>query len=164
MSHTTARGRAVIGLVLFLMATFGLFAVRAARAEGASTLQANLFELRGGGVTVNYAASSLDGSPRLTYRNMGQTRSFAGDELTTVPTAIGTLVTVQLAATPDLSTTTFTVVIPQVNVDSGQSANVRTQGITTVERTSIGGPALVRGQVQSNRVVNLTGTAQAAVF
>lgn len=160
MSHTFTRGRAVIGLVLVLVVASGLFG---ARAYGASARQANLFDLRGGGVTVNYAASSLDGRPRLTYRSMGQTRSFVGDEITAAETAIGTLVTVQLAATPDLSTTTFTVVIPQVNIESG-SVNVRTQGITTVERTSIGGPALVRGQVQSNRVVTLTGSAQAVDF
>jgi hypothetical protein len=164
MTHTSTRGRVVLGLVSFLVVSVGLFAVHAARAEGASSPQANLFDLRGGGITVNYAASSLDGRPRLTYRAMGQTRSFAGDEITAADTALGTLVTVTLAAIPDQSTTTFTVVIPQVNVETGQTATVRTQGFTTVGRTSIGGPALVRGQVQTNRVVTLTGTAQAVVF
>jgi hypothetical protein len=164
MAHTMRRGRAVAGLVLFLVAMTGLFTARAARAQEATPLAANLFDLRGGGLTVSYAASSLDGRPRLSYRSLGQTRNFAGDELTTVDTAIGTLVTVTIAATPDLSTTTFTVVLPRTNVESGQSATVRTQGITTVSRTSIGGPALVRGQLATNRVVTLIGTARAVVF
>jgi hypothetical protein len=164
MVRTISRGRVALGLALVLLVASGLFGVHTARAAAAAPAQANLFDLRGGGVSVSYAASSLDGRPRLTYQSMGQTKSFAGDELTAAPTAIGTLVTVQLAATPDLSTTTFTVVIPQVNTDLGQAVNVRTQGITTVGRTSIGGPALVRGQVQSNRVVTLTGTARSVVF
>jgi hypothetical protein len=164
MAHTITRGRLAVGLALVLAATFGGFTAHAARADGAATPQANLFDLRGGGVTVNFAASSLDGRPRLTYATGGRSRSFAGDEITIAPTAVGTLVTVQLAAVPDLDTTTFTVVIPQVNTESGQAAPVRTHGVTTVERTSIGGPALVRGQVQTNRVVTLSGTARSVVF
>jgi hypothetical protein len=162
--HTITRGRALVGLVLALAISFGSFAFHASRAEGAAAAQANLFDLRGGGVSVSFSASSLDGRPRLSWQSAGQTRSFAGDELTIVPTAVGTLVTVPLTATPDLSSTTFTVVIPQVNTEPGQAVNVRTHGITTVERTSIGGPALVRGQLQNNRVVTLTGTARSVVF
>jgi hypothetical protein len=166
MPHTTRRGRIAMGLCAFLFVTIGLFAVRAAsaRAQEAQLAQPNLFDLRGFGVSVNYAASSLDGRPRLTYNSFGTTQNFAGDQITATESPLGTLVTVQIAATPDLSTTTFTLVIPRINVEFGQSVNVRTQGITTTERTSIGGPALVRGQLQSYRVTALSGTARQVMF
>jgi hypothetical protein len=166
MSISTARARIVMGVCTLLVATIGLVAVRSASAGAAATapVTPNLFDLRGPGVTVNYAASSLDGRPRLTYTAGGKTLNFSGDEITAADTALGTLVTVQIAATPDLSTTTFTVVIPRINVDPGQAAQVRTQGITTVERTSIGGPALVRGQLQTYRVTSLWGTARQVFF
>jgi hypothetical protein len=174
MSHLTIRARVLLGVCACLLATTGLVGARtvaaraaapaaAAAAAAATAVQPDLYNLRGGRVTINYATSSLDGQPRLTYGDGSRTLNFVGDQIMVADTAMGFLVTVQIEAVPDLRTTTFTIVIPRINLEPGQTVPVRTQGITTVERSSIA-PQTLRGQLQTYRVTPLTGTAQFVYF
>ena len=163
MTTSFSRARAAaIGACFILAASFGLFG-SGAQAQAAAE-QPNLYDLRGGGITVNFAASSFDGRPQLYYTSMGQRQSFFGDQLTFTESPIGVLVSVQIGANPDLNTTTFTLVVPRINAEMGQTVTVRTQGFITVERTSIAGPSILRGQIQTSRVIALTGTAQVVQF
>lgn len=123
----------------------------------------NKFELHGHDVRVSYSTSSIAGVPLFTYESKGTTRSFRGDEIRVQELEIGSLVTVTIEATPDLHTVTFSVLIPPINLD-GREGAIQTEGIRTVSRTSIGGPGLVKGQVNTYENVGLRGKAQAVEF
>lgn len=125
----------------------------------------NMWQLAGGGMEVSFASTGIDGKARLTVttKELGA-RSFTGDQIRITPSEIGTLVTVTIAAIPDLSTTTLTLILPGASVEMGASLAVKVVSLTTVQRTSIGGPNLVRGQRQTQTAVTLEGTARVVVF
>ena len=90
---------------------------------------------------------------------------FRGADVRTLATEIGALVTVDLDFIPDLETTTFGLVVPAVNLRNGATeAAVETVGLLTSARTSIGGPALVQGQLKTYQAIALTGAAQLVAF
>ncbi|MBM3735174.1 MAG: hypothetical protein FJW39_05245 [Acidobacteria bacterium] len=124
----------------------------------------NLYELQGGNLTVSYSTSSISGKPLFNYKKGRTMLSFMGDQIRTQSTGIGTLVTVDIEFIPDLRTVTFTLVVPQVNLPPKNKARIVTIGITTASKTSIGGPGLVQGQVQSYKVAALKGTASMVFF
>jgi len=88
---------------------------------------------------------------------------FTGDQIRTTTTEIGTLVTVTIRLTVDAGSTSFTLLVPHVNLDQGRHAPIVTEGITTLHRFSIFPPAN-HGQTELYTVIPLTGTAQAVVF
>jgi hypothetical protein len=124
----------------------------------------NLFNLHGRHVNVTYSTTSIDGKPRLSYHDSQRALSFVGDDIEVIDrTPVGTLVTVRLVVVPDLGTTTFTVLIPQINAEPGVATHVHTEGITTITRQSFA-PQLDKGQIQTYTTVRLTGTAQLVDF
>ena len=128
-------------------------------------VQANLFELHDLSLKITYSSSSFDGKPQLTYKKGATTRTFRGVEVRHLKSEIGTLVSVTLKTVPDLATTVFTVLVPQVNVpENHPKAAIETKAIETVVRTSIGGPNLVNGQVQTYKTYSLKGTASHVLF
>jgi hypothetical protein len=126
--------------------------------ESLGTLEANLFQVSDYDIHVVFSATSLTGQPQLTYQDATQTQSFSGDEIRTDATDVGTLVSVTLRQTPDAGSTSFTLLVPRVNVQRGQAVHIRTVGITTVHRFSLI-PALNLGQLDVYRVARLQGTA-----
>ena len=72
---------------------------------------------------------------------------------------IGQQVTVIIEQIPDLRTVTFTLLLPAINLDEPET-RFRTIGIIATHRTSIGGPDLVKGVLQTYRLKELRGTAQ----
>ena len=78
----------------------------------------NMWQLAGGGMEVSFASTGIDGKARLTVttKELGA-RSFTGDQIRITPSEIGTLVTVTIAAIPDLSTTTLTLILPGASVE-----------------------------------------------
>jgi len=80
-----------------------------------------------------------------------------------VETSIGTLVTVTIATTPDKNSTTFSVLLPAIQLakETGKQA-FRAVGIITVRKTSLAGP--VAGVQQTYKAIELKGTAQRVVF
>jgi hypothetical protein len=80
-----------------------------------------------------------------------------------VDTEIGTMVTVTIFKTIDSGSTSFTLIVPHVNLDQATSVPIVTEGITTLHRFSIV-PALNHGQTELYTVVRLTGTASAVEF
>ena len=124
----------------------------------------NLYNLHGPNITVSYVTAGIDGKPRFSYHDSIRTLQFTGDQIRTAPTEIGTLVTVTLQMTVDTGSTSFTLLVPTVNLDqTHKSAHITTEGITTLHRFSVI-PALNQGQTELYTVVKLTGTAQAVVF
>jgi hypothetical protein len=128
----------------------------------APTSAPNLFELNGTGIAITYSTTSIDGTPRFTFKKGRQTLNFAGNQITRVDAGIGTLVSVVIAAVPDKSTTTFSVLLPRIQVTGSKRQAFRTIGITTVTDTSITGP--VAGVQQTYKVTPLRGSARLVAF
>lgn len=132
----------------------------------ATTLsQANLYELTDKNLSVTYTPAGLGGAAQLTYRSGDQDLVFRGGDVRTTATEIGALVTVDLDFVPDLKTVTFSLILPAVNLRDGASeAPVKTIGLVSTARTSIGGPALVQGQLTTYQSISLTGKARLVDF
>ena len=85
---------------------------------------------------------------------------FRGAELQREQTAAGLVVSAVIEAIPDLHTITLTVAVPEGNVPStDRSISVSSFAVFTRERSSIGGPALVEGQIRDYKLVPLRGDA-----
>ena len=123
----------------------------------------NLFQLSGAHVHVTYATTGIDGKPSLSYHDAMRSLQFRGDELEITSSLLGTIVSVTILRTVDAGSTSFSVLIPHVNIDQGTPAPVHTRGITTIHRFSLV-PALDRGQLDTYTVTLLHGSAQVVDF
>jgi len=122
--------------------------------------QPNMFSLDGDGIHVTYSTTSFQGKPLFTYHDSFQFKSFSGDQIKTVATDIGTLVTVVIHLTIDQGSTTFSLLLPHVNLPASNVANITAEGITTLNRFSI---FPLPGQTQFYTVHNMWGTASFVV-
>jgi hypothetical protein len=124
----------------------------------------NLYQLQGGGILVSYTTTGFGGKASFTYQDAQGLLSFTGDQINVAATPIGSVVTVTIRRTVDAGSTSFSVLIPTVNlVGPGQPAPISTEGITTVHRFSII-PALNRGQTELYTFTPLIGTAEQVLF
>ena len=121
--------------------------------------QANSYDLSGNGITIKYSSTSLAGDPLFHYQDRRTKRDFRGDEVRTEKSELGSLVSVTLELLVDRGSTTFTVLVPKVNVGASGPADVSTYGITTEHRTSIAGP-IMPGQLDTYAAIELKGTAE----
>ncbi len=129
----------------------------------ATVTHPNLYQLQGHHLHILYAASGIDGQPHFDYQDTHQTLHFKGDQIRTVELEIGTLVTVTIRLTVDAGSTSFSVLLPQVNLDQTQQAQIATEGITTIHRFSLV-PQFNKGQTELYTITRLTGTAQLVSF
>jgi hypothetical protein len=126
----------------------------------------NMWVLSGGGIHVRYSTTSLAGTPQFHYQDSLRVLNFTGAQIRSVSVPdVGTLVSVTIHMTVDTGSTTFTIVLPQVNLVAGDpaSGNVTTFGITTTHAFSIVAPFDI-GQREFYGVTTLTGTASLVVF
>jgi hypothetical protein len=124
----------------------------------------NLFELRGGGASITWTPAGLAGRAQLTYDDGEQQASFGPDQIRLSRSPLGRLVSADLRVIPDLGTTTLVLVVPPVNLGDKREQHIRTLAVITVERTSIGGPGLVAGQLQTYKALRLSGYARQVEF
>jgi hypothetical protein len=115
------------------------------------------------GIELTYSTTSLSGQPQLTYKDMKRTLTFHGEEIRQIDSEIGQQVTVTLEQVPDLRTETLTLILPAINIE-GTGTFFQTNAIITTHRTSIGGPDLVKGVLQTYRIKTLRGTARTVTF
>ena len=127
----------------------------------AQTQAANNYECTNdAGTTLNYSTTSFTGTPRFTILFDGNVVSRAGEEIQTQRTVLGTLVTVVRSIVPDAFVDTITFVAPDVNVTAKTpEVTFKTEVFFTRTRTSIGGPGLVGGVIQSSTRRTLACTA-----
>lgn len=118
------------------------------------------YVLSGGGIHVSYFTTSIQGKPLFTYHDAVQLKNFSGDQIKAVETDIGTLVTVVIHITVDAGSTTFTVLLPHVNLPPSNSASITAEGITTLHKFSI---LPLQGQTEFYTVRTLHGTASFVV-
>jgi hypothetical protein len=126
--------------------------------------QPNLFQLAGGYTQITYSTTSITGQPQFHYQDHKRDVNVTGEDIRPLETEIGTLVTVMLEVIPDLHTLTVSLLVPQINLNEANESPLSTPAILTTHRTSIGGPGLVEGQVQTYEVVALEGTASLVTF
>lgn len=124
--------------------------------------QPNLYQVSGGGIHVTYSTTSLQGQPLFNYHDAFQVKNFTGNQIQTVDSILGKLVTVYLHQTIDAGSTTFTLLVPHVNLPAASNvANITTEGITTLHKFSI---IPIQGQTELYTVHPLHGTASFVVF
>ncbi|MDZ8259220.1 hypothetical protein [Nostoc sp. ChiQUE01b] len=123
----------------------------------------NEFELEGKGTYIKY--SILNGVPQLDYKTKNISEHFSGDQIQTLATDIGTLLTIIIRRppNPDLggNIVKLSLLLPIINLLIGtRETPVQTEAIITTERTS----GIIRtplfGQLQSYQTIVLTGTAR----
>jgi hypothetical protein len=122
----------------------------------------NLYVLHDYVLQVTLATTSLTGQPQLTYHDAAQARQFTGEEITFEDAVFGRIASVVLTNIPDLGTTTFSLVLPAVNLPGSGAQPISTIGITAVQRTTIAGPP--PGQSTTLQVTQLSGTADQVIF
>ena len=66
-----------------------------------------MYQLHGAGIHVSYSTTSISGKPLLSYHDAFQVKNFSGDQINTLQTDIGSLVTVVIHITVDSGSTTF---------------------------------------------------------
>jgi hypothetical protein len=121
-------------------------------------IEPNLFDLKGGGVMVSWTTASITGQPQLTYDDGGEPLTFGPDELQISPSPMGRLVTADIEVVPDSHSTSLVLVVPPVNLAGRRPQRVRTVAIVTRRETPFA-PELPTGQLQSYKVLRLSGTA-----
>ena len=124
---------------------------------------ANMFTVAGGGLHVSYSTSGIDGKPHLSYQDPMRSLSFTGDEIRRVECDLGAVVSVTIVRTVDSGSTSFSLLVPHVNVPPFGSVSISTEGITTHHAFSIV-PAFNRGQRDFYHVTPLQGAASNVVF
>jgi len=121
----------------------------------------NQYDLSGKHLHVTYSTSGIDGKPHFSYQDLQQTLSFSGDEIRSIETEIGTLVSVTIRMTVDTGGTTFIVLLPHVNIPGEQSVPIQTFGITTLHKFSI---VPASGQRDFYTTARLKGVASRVFF
>lgn len=124
----------------------------------------NLYELAGAKTEVTYSTSSINGQPRFHYKDATRDKNFAGDQIVVKSSVFGKEVTVMLEGLADGPDLRFTLIVPDVNLQDDTEAKIRTFGVLTLSRNTLGGPKLVKGQVQTYKVTGLRGTAKSVLF
>lgn len=123
----------------------------------------NLYEMTGRGTQVIYSGTSLTGEPRLTYATRTQTLTFRGEEVREQRTELGTLVTVTTAFRPDVNFVTLSVLIPDINLQSGPE-RFATQAIITTHNTPFIAPQYVKGPIQTYEPLTMRGKASLVYY
>lgn len=125
----------------------------------------NQYHLHGGGISVSYYPDGFGppiagrGSLRLVYQDVHQSLPFYDDDVRTVDVAdLGTVVSVTLVMTVDTGSTTFSLLVPDIQLpEQENSVFIHTEGITTVHRVFV---ALIgHPQSETYTVTSLRGTA-----
>jgi len=104
---------------------------------GFAMTDADHFELKGNGVSIDYISLGAGAVPHLTYQAGRRTLQFSGDEIRKGNGGLRAALTVDLERRIGPNTDTFTLFVPEVHVADGQRATVTTVGITT---ETLGGP------------------------
>lgn len=121
----------------------------------------NHYDLSGKRLHVVYSTTGIDGKPHFSYQDVQQTLNFSGDEIRQADSEIGTLVSVTIRMTVDTGGTTFSILLPRINIPGEQTVPVRTIGITTLHRFSI---VPASGQRDFYTVTRLSGSASRVFF
>jgi hypothetical protein len=131
--------------------------------QAAQVITPNMFQLSGKELHIIFVTRGIDGRPNLTYQDSSRTLQFTGNEIRSVETELGRVVSVSIRRTVDSGSTTFSLLIPRVNLVGSAAVPIRTEGITTLHKFSII-PAFNQGQLDFYTVTRLSGFASLVLF
>ena len=135
-----------------------------ASTSAVSLFDASLFDIAGP-IRINYATSSISGTPRLTYQDAEQNLNFEDQEITHTQSPLGELVTVTVETVVDAFIRTFTLIVPTIKLPPGGETEFDTLGIETTDTSSaFVGPSKAAGVKQTYRVHQLHGVAAQVEF
>lgn len=122
-------------------------------------MQPTTWVLAGGGIQVRFSVAG----PDLHYQDIHESRDFTSEEVRLADVSdLGTLVSVTLRLSVDSGSTSFTLLLPRVNLPPPPAlpafVPVVTEGITTVHHLSLV-PAFQHGQQDTYKVTRLRGSA-----
>jgi hypothetical protein len=125
----------------------------------------NQYLLHGHGLHITYVTfvpgpvhPGDPGPPTFVYQDAQQTLTFHSPDVQVVDTELGQVVSVRIRMTVDQGSTTFSLLLPRVNVSDHQPVPIRTEGITALHRFALA-PGLAHGQQDFYTVTPLHGTA-----
>ena len=148
-------GIALVNIAATLLISTLAVAIPAIAAEPAP----NFYQLHGQDLETTYMISQCTGTPYFKYQDPSRKLEFIGDQIRTVGTETGTLVTVTIIQTVDTGSTTFSLLVPAVNLDETRQAPIATEGITTDHKFSIDREKNER-QLELYKFTGLTGEAK----
>ena len=131
--------------------------------QAAPVIAPNMFQLSGKDLHIIYATRGSDGRPHLTYQDHTRTLEFSGNEIRSVETELGRVVSVSIRRTSDSGSTTFSLLIPRVILVGSAAVPIRTEGITTLHKFSTVS-AYNQGQLDFYTVTRLSGFASLVRF
>jgi hypothetical protein len=160
--RVAARGLLGAGLVAAVLATTGRRHALGQSTPIAGPAPPTRYVLNGGGIDLVFVPAASAGAAKLDYRDAKATQTFTGDALIIETSkALGQLVSVLLESAPDGYDRYLTLLVPEVHPDKeGGDVAIHTVAIVTTHLTSIGGPDLVKGPLQTYEVIALDGTAE----
>jgi hypothetical protein len=121
----------------------------------------NHYALAGDGIHITYSTTTFSGQPSFVYQDSNQNQTFTGTQIQSVDTEAGTLVSVPIFVTIDSGSTSFSVLIPRVNLGNADTVNISALGITALHRFGVPEPV---GQLDFYTTHQLSGTASLFVF
>ncbi len=130
----------------------------------------NQYQLSGGGLTISYFPLGRGpigpaGATALVYQDAHHTLTFTKEQVQTDHVGdLGTLLSVTLTESVDIGFTSFTLLLPAVQLPDrfGATAHICTEGITTTHRIFAG--LIGHAQAQSYTTTHLYGTAALAIL
>jgi hypothetical protein len=127
-----------------------------------ANVQPNEYVLKGGNIAVSYVTNGFQNQPTLAYNDGQQTKSFRGSEIRILQTEIGSLVSVTTFLTIDTGSTTFSVLIPVIELaDKSQIQNFKTAGILTNHKGPDSFPST--GVRETYEIIHMHGTAREVI-
>jgi len=84
--------------------------------------QANVFNLHNAHLYISYSTGALGSKAELVYQDAQQSLQFDEQKLRRMPTDLGEEVSVTIRQTPDAGSTTFTLMVPRVQLEVNQHA------------------------------------------
>jgi hypothetical protein len=159
--RSAAGGLLAGGLAFALLATTDRHGTLAQATPAAGNEGPVRYTLNGDDIALVFAPAGVAGAARLDYRDAKGSRSFTGPDLTVEHSeTLGRFVSALIDFVSDGYDRYLTLLVPAVNpIEDQNDVPIQTVAIMTTYRTSIGGPALVKGALQTYEVVVLEGVA-----
>lgn len=121
--------------------------------------RATTYHLAGDDIKVTFSMICPD-DPEMVYEDIGGERKFSGSAIDQKECPLGLMVSVVLEEAPDLRVIIFSIAIPIANrPDDQRSVPVGSFAVKTTSRTSIAGPDMIEGQIQTYETYVLEGNA-----
>ena len=126
-----------------------------------TSVQPNIFELKGHDLHLTYTSRSFTGQPEFGYQGPLGSHTMTGTGISRQESELGTLVSVTLAPSVDATTVTLTLLIPTFNMGGKNEQSFKT---VAIQATHAGPDTVQVGARESYEAFHLHGTARLIMF